>query len=74
MNPSKLSFVQILEKYRDRDVQIVFKNNHTQKFYVEEIENQLDEWNDVLFITTPLKGDGPGEVWLHDIKTIKALN
>ena len=25
MNPTELSFVQILEKYRDRDVQIVFK-------------------------------------------------
>lgn len=32
MNPTELSFVQILEKYRDRDVQIVFKNGHTQRW------------------------------------------
>lgn len=74
MNPTELSFVQILEKYRNRDVQIVFKNGHTQRFYVEEIENQLDGWNDVLFMTIPFKKDGPGEVWMHDIKTITALN
>ena len=74
MNPTELSFVQILERYRDRDVQVTFKDGHIQDFYVEEIENQLDGWDDVLFMMDSLKADGPGEVWLHEIKDIKALN
>ncbi|MDE3282130.1 hypothetical protein LACPH_001053 [Lacticaseibacillus parahuelsenbergensis] len=74
MNIGEMSFPDILKKYRDRNVQVTFKDGHIQDFYVEEIENQLDGWDDVLFMMDSLKGDGPGEVWLHEIKDIKALN
>ncbi|MDV7719041.1 hypothetical protein GA840_04160 [Pediococcus ethanolidurans] len=57
MNPHNMSFPEILDNFRDRWVTFTMKDKSQRKLYVEEIENQLDGWDDVIFMVTPPKND-----------------
>lgn len=59
MDPHTMEFPAILDNFRDRWVTFTFKDHSTRKLYVEEIENELDGWDDVIFMVTPPK-EAPG--------------
>ncbi|MGD8198354.1 hypothetical protein [Lacticaseibacillus paracasei] len=75
MKIGEMNFPDILKKYRDRDVLIIFKSGKRLKTHVDEIENQLDGWDDVLFMVTA--GNNPTipvDAFLKDIEDIQVLN
>ena len=75
MNIGEMSFPDILKKYRDRDVLITFRSGQRLKTHVDEIENQLDGWDDVLFmVTAENKPTVPVDAFLKDIRDIEVLN
>ncbi|MFY1720366.1 hypothetical protein ACJ8MM_12995 [Lacticaseibacillus paracasei] len=75
MRISEMNFPDILKKYRDRDVLIIFKSGKRLKTHVDEIENQLDVWDDVLFmVTADNMPTVPVDAFLKDIEDIDILN
>ncbi|WP_127849712.1 hypothetical protein [Lacticaseibacillus hulanensis] len=68
--PKSMSYGELNEKFYDRRVQFKLKNGKTRTVHVEDIENEDDQDNGILFMASEPEDD----VWLEDVVSVTVGN
>lgn len=73
MSVQTMSYQKLFDTYREKRVLFTLTNGRQIRATVQEIENELDGWDEPLFMIKPDNPSDPIDLGLHEIRTIKLI-
>ena len=68
-----MCYQKLFDTYREKHVLFTLTNGRQIQAIVQEIENELDGWDETLFMIKPDNPSDPIDLGLHEIRAIKLI-
>ena len=68
-----MSYQKLFDTYREKHVLFTLTNGRQIQAIVQEIENELDGWDETLFMIKPDNPSDHIDLGLHEIRAIKLI-